>query len=119
MPTNIVDRLFDNDHDATQVNIRSENDPASIVAKILPGKPNDIVIPSKSLNPITEHKSDVLGRLNPEQLIGAGKKKKDFSKMLVHDLKDFIKTNKKKFNRKINVTGLTKEQLIAIVETLP
>lgn len=49
--------------------VRTENDPTSILKKYFPNK-NDIVIKSESLNPLTEHKSDALGRLDPKQNIG-------------------------------------------------
>ena len=42
---------------------------------------NDIVIPSLSNNPYTEHKIDVLSRLDPDLVIGTGLKgKKSFEK---------------------------------------
>ena len=66
--------------------IRSSHDPVSSVTKSLqnarlnvtnPGynKRNNIVIPSTTSNPLTEHSLDILDRLNPDTLIGRGKNK--------------------------------------------
>jgi hypothetical protein len=48
-----------------QTDIRSSADPVSIL-----NKKNDITIKSKSLNPFTEHSSDILRRLPDNQKVG-------------------------------------------------
>lgn len=60
-----------------EYDIRSSGDivsglksPLSFVNKMFGKKSNDIVIPSKTSNPITEHKVSVLDRLEPDRMIG-------------------------------------------------
>jgi len=57
-----------------EINIRTSRDP---VSALLPLRNSDrtITIPSETLNPFTEHKTDVLGRLPANQIIGVGVKK--------------------------------------------
>jgi hypothetical protein len=66
--------------------IRTSFDPVSGITKGFqnttlnvtnPGfnKRNNIVIPSTTNNPLTEHSLDILDRLNPDTLIGRGKNK--------------------------------------------
>lgn len=110
-----MDMLTHHLHEKTQTNIKSSADP---VSTLMPANKVDIVIPSKTLNPITEHQTEVLNGLNQDMLIGAGKKKVDFSKFKVQELKDFIKKNKRKFPKGANVTGLTNSQLVALIESI-
>lgn len=114
MPTNFMDMLTHHLHEKTQTNIKSSADP---VSTLMPANKTDIVIPSKTLNPITEHKTDVLDGLNQDMLIGAGKKKVDFAKLKVQQLKDYVKKNKAKFPKGTNVTGLTKGQLVVLIQS--
>jgi hypothetical protein len=57
-------RLFGNKN---QTDVKSSLDPVSVLK--LSGK-RDIVIPSKTRNPLKEHSTDVLGRLDSTQIIG-------------------------------------------------
>jgi hypothetical protein len=59
-------RLFGNQN---QTDVKSSLDPVSVLK--LSGK-RDLVIPSKTRNPIKEHSTDVLGRLDSSQIIGKG-----------------------------------------------
>jgi hypothetical protein len=64
-PTN---PLFDKSASSKQTDIRTERDLVSIFTD------PDITIESESWNPLTEHSTDVLDRLNPERMIGEGLK---------------------------------------------
>jgi len=64
-PTN---PLFDKSASSKQTDIRTERDIVSIFTD------PDITIESESWNPLTEHSTDVLDRLNPERMIGEGLK---------------------------------------------
>jgi hypothetical protein len=58
-------------HLPNQQTIRSSRDPVSML-KMFSKAGNDIIIPAKSFNPLTEHSIDVLKRLPQEQVIGRG-----------------------------------------------
>ena len=54
-------------------NIRTSMDPVSILRNVVPSKSkNDLTIKSTSFNPLTEHKTDTLNRINQEMEIGQG-----------------------------------------------
>jgi hypothetical protein len=55
---------------------------------------------------------------NPKNWFGSGIVKQDLNKLKVAELKAIIKLNKKVYNRKVNVTGLKKADLIKLVEEL-
>jgi hypothetical protein len=55
---------------------------------------------------------------NPKKLFGGSIPKQDLNKLKVAELKAIIKLNKKVYNRKVNVTGLKKADLIKLVEEL-
>eukprot|EP01038_Epipyxis_sp_PR26KG_P011102 gene11102-14899_t len=54
---------------SNQHDIRTTMDPVSMLKNIAPKK-NDITIKSKTINPLIEHSTDVLNRLNQEDEIG-------------------------------------------------
>lgn len=58
-------------HLPNQHTIRSSRDPVSML-KMFSKSGNDIIIPAKSYNPLTEHSIDVLKRLPSDQVIGRG-----------------------------------------------
>ena len=58
-------------HLPNQHTVRSSRDPVSML-RMFSKAPNDIIIPAKSFNPLTEHSIDVLKRLPQEQVIGRG-----------------------------------------------
>lgn len=122
-PKNVKDWFSKPENEKSQYNISTQLDPVSVLDKFSKTKDNDIVIPSKSFNPITEHKTDVLSNLNSELMVGGNNKfnivkKVDYSKIRVRQLKDFIKANKNKFDYKVNITNMKKKDLIELVETL-
>jgi len=58
-----------------EYNIRSSGDVVSIGLHGT-NRGHDTLIPAESLNPLTEHNIDVLDRLDQNQMIGAGRKRK-------------------------------------------
>ena len=108
------------DEDLNKTEIRTSNDIVSIGATLSKDTKSNITIPSTTYNPLKEHSTDQLGNLNDDELIGQGifKKKIDFTKLRKKDLKDFVKKNKKKLNLDINITGLTKKDLVKILENV-
>lgn len=58
-------------HLSNQHTVRSSRDPVSML-KMFSKSGNDIIIPAKSFNPLTEHSIDVLKRLPQDQIIGKG-----------------------------------------------
>lgn len=111
-----------NKHDENQTKIRTEKDFVSIGEKFIKNNDTDITIPSNSENIfkdiVEEHKVENLEKLNNDELIGTGifKQKINFKKIKKQDLKQFIKQNKKIINLDINITGLTKKELVMIIE---
>ncbi|CAM9651866.1 unnamed protein product, partial [Ectocarpus fasciculatus] len=59
--------------DENEIIIRTENDAVSIGQKLLKDNKTDVIIPSKTINPLTEHSTDTLGNLDENQLLGNGK----------------------------------------------
>jgi len=68
-----------------EYNIKSSRD---VVSALKPIHSQDLKIKAKSYNPLTEHSYDILERLNPDQMIGRGIKKNNYS---LKDLKEKIK----------------------------
>jgi hypothetical protein len=58
-------------HLPNQQTIRSSRDPVSML-RMFSKAGNDIIIPAKSFNPLTEHSIDILKRLPQDQVIGRG-----------------------------------------------
>jgi hypothetical protein len=101
--------LLDNRENApNEFTIKTNNDLISALKK--PHK-NDIVIPVDSINPVETHKLDHLKNLDDSELIGHGV---DFNKMNIKQLKQAIKSS----NNKIKITGLKKNELIKICQSL-
>lgn len=57
---------------SNEYNIKSSRD---VVSALKPIHTKDIKIQAESYNPLTEHSYDILERLNPDQMIGQGRKK--------------------------------------------
>ena len=55
-----------------EYNIRTELDPVSILSKAQFTNKNDITIPSRTLNPLEEHSTDTLDRLDQDLQVGRG-----------------------------------------------
>lgn len=114
----VIDGVINNDDDDNVVDIRTSGDITSSGKIITQKNKNDVVIPSTTYNPLTEHSTKALSRLDDNELIGSGifKPKIDYTKIRKNELKKFIKTNKKRFG--VNITGLTKKQMIQIIEAV-
>ena len=91
-----------------QYDIRTSNDIISYLSKFQPYENKILTIPSESDNLSKEHRYQVLDRLDPDMMIGDGKHK---SKPTVKELKEYIKKNRKKSNKKILIQGMKKAQL--------
>ena len=121
-PINLYDITKDvftkNKQDENNTTIRTSRDLASIGQTLLKDKGNDITIPSNSFNPLTEHSIKKIDDYETEELIGKGifKPQINYSKIRKKELRDFVKKNKKKVKLDINVTGLTKNDLIELTE---
>jgi hypothetical protein len=61
---------------ANEHHIRTNLDPVSALRGLQKKSKNDVTIASKSWNPLTEHSTDTLDRLNPELEIGSGLRKR-------------------------------------------
>lgn len=76
-----------------EYNIRTELDPVSILSKVSPfTNKNDITIPSRTLNPLEEHSTDTLDRLDQDLQVGKGHLKL----MTMKQLKNLVKKLPKK-----------------------
>jgi hypothetical protein len=93
-----------------EYNIRTSLDPVSAFSKITglfkpSSEKNTLTIPSQTINPLTEHSTGVLDRIDADTQIGRGHVKK----MSKKHLKDVIKKLPKKG---FKVTGKKKDELI-------
>jgi len=97
-----------------EYNVRTTLDPVSFLLPFS-RQNNDklITIPSKTINPLAEHKTDVLDRLPVDTMIGQG-----IHSFLKKDLKHIIKHYPHRHLKpKYNITGKTKKELIDYIET--
>jgi hypothetical protein len=99
---------------ANEYNIRTTLDPVSFLLPFSKQKDHNVTtIPSQSINPLQEHKTDVLDRLPQDMMIGQG-----LHKLLKNDLKRIIKHHPHRHLKpKCNVTGLTKKELLAFIQS--
>lgn len=113
----VIDGIISNNDDDNIVDIRTSGDITSSGKIITQKNKNDVVIPSTTYNPLIEHSTKAITRLDDDELIGSGifKPKIDYTKIRKNELKKFIKNNKKRFG--VNITGLTKKQMIQIINT--
>jgi hypothetical protein len=74
-PTTPKDLISKTKINNKQYDIRTTGDLVSVLQPFQTGQ-NDIVISSETKNPYTEHKIDVLDRLNQDLVIGTGLKNK-------------------------------------------
>ena len=112
-PITPTDIFFKKKVGPNQYDIRTKIDPVSIL-KPFQRDCKDITIPSTTNNPLTEHSTNVLDRLNQEQLIGFG----EAARMKIKQLKAYIKGLKKKKIININITGLNKKQLLELIKNV-
>lgn len=106
--------------DKNKTEIKTSHDVVSVGDYLLKENKHNITIPSLTWNPIHEHKTDRLKDLDDNVLVGRGifKQSIDFSKIRKQELKNFIKQNKKQLKLDVNLTGLTKKQLVSIVQSI-
>jgi hypothetical protein len=104
--------------DQNTTNINTSRDIISVGQKLLKDKDTDIVIPSNSFNPLKEHGIDKIDDYETDELIGKGifKPQINYSKIRKKAIRDFVKQKKKKVDLNVNVTGLTKKELIKLSE---
>lgn len=120
-PVNLYDisknLIYNQPQDENSTIIRTSRDLASIGQKLLKPNDTDITIQSQTINPLNEHGIDRLDDYEGE-LIGNGifKPQINYCKIRKPQLKKFVKDNKKKFHLDINITGLTKPELIELSE---
>jgi len=107
-----------------EFNIRTSLDPVSALLPIKQNK-NTFTIPSVSLNPLTEHKTDTLKRLPPETMIGKGKKKMSGGNLTaeqVSDIDEVFNTYRGLFRRRgitPNKENNLREQVIQHLNSNP
>jgi len=80
--------LFKNPIKENEYSIRSQLDPVSI---LLPKDSKTLTIPSTSLNPLTEHSTDVAKRLDPAVEVGRGFNRAALAKLNKKQIKEIIK----------------------------
>jgi hypothetical protein len=88
-----------------ETNLRTQYDPVSFLLPFTKSK-NIITIPSKTLNPLAEHKIDTLDRLEtPDAEVGRGLHKKS-----IKELKKMVKALP--LNRRIKLSKIKKSELV-------
>lgn len=121
-PVNLYDIgsniITKNKTDENKTELKTSRDIVSIGENLL--KDTWEKIPSLTINPIYEHSTHRLKDRDDDDLIGRGifKTVIDYTKIRKNDLKRFIKVNRKKLKLEINLTGLTKQQLISISQDI-
>jgi hypothetical protein len=73
---------FESYHHKNQTDVRSSGDVVSRLNPFNMWKNKEIVIPKQSNDIIKEHSPDVLSRLNPDMMIGEGRKRKINKKLM-------------------------------------
>lgn len=144
VPRDVIKSVFETP-DKDTIDIRSEGDIPSMGQNLIINKNEEIVIPSDSMNPITNHATEQLLELPDDVLIGNGEPKKrnyqlknkkvvitpftgthtltnimksqiDFTKLRKLELKTFVKLHKAKLG--VNITGLRKRELVELVQKI-
>jgi hypothetical protein len=106
-PTTPLDLINKSKMNDKQYDIKTTGDIVSVLAPFQKDK-NDIIIPSSTINPYTEHKIETLSRLPQDLIIGTGKKrlkKEDIKKIIKEYLKkhkDINKNDKKILKNYLN-----------------
>jgi hypothetical protein len=113
-PTTFPDLITGKKKGSKQHDIRTTRDSIAILQNFQKGK-NDIVIPSKTLNPVEEHLGDrITLKLPQEQLIGEGR----FSRMRVKELKELIKALRKGKAKQYSISNKKKKELVKMLQVL-
>jgi hypothetical protein len=73
---NKASRIGSNVKASNQYDIRSSGDVVSALNPLQGKSSNDVIIPKGGYNPLTEHSPDILDRLDPEMMIGQGRKRR-------------------------------------------
>ena len=90
-----------------QIDIRSKNDMISVLKPFGTINANDRVIEATSSNPLTEHKIDILDRMDQNEVIGTG-----LEKMKVKELKLMLKEKNKDIK---NISKMKKSDIIKLI----
>jgi hypothetical protein len=96
-PTTPMDLIRKSKVNDKQYDIRTSRDIVSMLQPIQKDD-NDIIIPSESKNLYTEHKIDVLDRLDQDRIIGTGLKNKKLKQLSNYDLYDLASKMKLPLN---------------------
>jgi len=96
-PTTPMDLIRKSKVNDKQYDIRTSRDIVSMLQPIQKDE-NDIIIPSESKNLYTEHKIDVLDRLDQDRIIGTGIKNKKLKQLSNYDLYDLANKMKLPLN---------------------
>ena len=93
-PTTPKDLLYKSKQSGKQYDIRTTGDLISILNP-LQQSTNDIIIPSETKNPYTEHKIETLSRLPQDQIIGTGMNylEKYIYDLIINELKNLYYNN--------------------------
>jgi hypothetical protein len=100
--------LFKNPIKENEYSIRSQLDPVSL---LLPKDSKTLTIPSTSLNPLTEHSTEVVKRLDPAVEVGRGFNRAALAKLNKKQLKEIIKALPK-IKDGFKLVGKGKPQLV-------
>jgi hypothetical protein len=92
---------------ANEYHIRSTRDVVSGTQNIRPKEEKEIVVKAETWNPLTEHSTKILDRLDPNQMIGEGQP--CLKKLSVKELKAMLKSMPKKGG--VRLTGMKKKEL--------
>jgi hypothetical protein len=110
-PTTPLDLFKKSKINDKQYDIRTKKDLVSMLQPIQKDE-NDIIIPSETNNVYTEHKIDVLDRLDQDRIIGTGLKNKKLEQLSNYDLYDLASNMKLPLNEIImrdNANEIKKE----------
>jgi hypothetical protein len=100
--------LFKNPIKENEYSIRSQFDPVSV---LLPKDSKTLTIPSTSLNPLTEHSTEVVKRLDPAVEVGRGFNRAALAKLNKKQIKEIIKALPK-IKDGFKLVGKGKPQLV-------
>jgi hypothetical protein len=125
MQRDIISGFFGKTDEKNQV-VRTSGDLVSIGQNLI-NKSNDIVIPSKSINVLDNHKTDKIHDLDDSVVIGYGAKPHsgpfdllkeyiDYSKIRKSELLQILKPYKKELN--IKLTNITKPDMIKYIKQI-
>ena len=112
-PVTPSDIFFKKKVGPNQYDIRTKKDPISML-KPFQRDIKDITIVSTTSNPLIEHSTNTLNRIDQEQLMGGS----ELRKLKLKELKAYIKNLKKNKQINFNITGKNKKQLLNLLLSL-